>query len=96
MALYPNLFKSRYPVLQGRDWINTIEPDDKQAFIQIGLQATDYGKLGGAALVKTKGKKYMKRIARRGAIMANIRKWWNRAVMEETARLAEEGARADI
>jgi hypothetical protein len=89
MALYPNLFKSRYPVLQGKDWINTIDPEDKQAFIQIGLQAADHGRTGGRALVKAKGKKYMKRIARTGAIMTNIRKWWNRQVAEETARLQE-------
>lgn len=86
---YPNLFKSRYPSLQGKDWINSIEPEDRQAFIQIGLQETGYGKSGGHAVVKKYGKKHMKSIARIGAIMTNIRKEWNRAVERETL-LAEE------
>lgn len=86
---YPNLFKSRYPVLQGRDWIRTISKEDRQAFIALGLQALDYGRKGGRAVVKKYGKKHMKRIARIGAIMTNIRKQWNRQVAEETARLQE-------
>lgn len=96
VSQYPNLFKSRYPVLHGKDWINTIDADDRQAFIELGLQATDYGRSGGNAVVKKYGKKYMKRIARIGGIMANIRKEWNQAVAFETARLAEEDARTDI
>jgi hypothetical protein len=92
---YPNLFKSRYSKLTGRDWINTIEPEDRQAFIEIGLQETDYGKTGGNALVKSKGKKYMKKIARTGAIMTNICKEWKRATMLETLRLEEEASPAN-
>lgn len=90
--VYPNLFKSRYPVLQGRDWIRTIDEEDRQAFVRIGLQATDYGRKGGRAVVKKYGKKHMKKIARRGAIMSNIRQWWAKAVAEESTRLAEQEA----
>lgn len=86
---YPNLFKSRYPVLNGKDWINSVDPEDKQAFIQIGLQETDYGRSGGHAVVKKYGRKHMKSIARIGAIMSNIRREWNRAVERETLLVEE-------
>jgi hypothetical protein len=88
--MYPNLFKSRYPTLNGRDWINRIDPEDKRAFVEIGLVATDHGKLGGDALVKKYGKKHMRNIARVGAIVTNIRKEWRKAVELETLRIQEE------
>jgi len=91
---YPNLFKARYTSLQGKDWINSIDPEDKQAFIQLGLQEADYGRSGGNALVKKYGRKHMKNIARIGAIVTNIRKEWARAVERETELLA--GGRTDI
>ena len=87
--LYPNLFKSRYTNLQGRNWLTTIEPEDKKAFIEIGLQATDYGAKGGQTTVKKYGRKHMKRIGRIGAIATNIRKEWNKAFEAEIIRLQE-------
>lgn len=47
--VYPNLFKSRYPSLRGKDWVKTIDPDDLKAFIQIGMKFNQYGVLGGRA-----------------------------------------------
>lgn len=46
---YPDIFKSRYPSLKGRNWICTIEPDDLKAFVEIGMKANDYGRRGGKA-----------------------------------------------
>lgn len=92
-AKYPNLFKNRYPTLSGRDWINSIDPEDRQAFIELGLSAMDFGKLGGQATVKRYGKKHMKNIARVGAVVTNVRKYWNKAVEVETQRIAEEAQR---
>lgn len=47
--IYPNLFKSRYPFLKGRDWILTIDPDDLRAFVEIGMKHHDFGRKGGKA-----------------------------------------------
>ena len=46
---YPALFKRRYPRLKGKDWIRRIDPDDRRAFVQIGLLATENGHKGGKA-----------------------------------------------
>ena len=51
--IYPDLFKSRYPRLSGKDWIKAIHPDDLQAFIEIGLSHALYGHLGGVARART-------------------------------------------
>ena len=91
---YPNLFKSRYPNLQGRDWINNIEPEDRQAFIEIGLSATNFGKTGGNATVEKYGREHMKNIGRIGAIVLHIRREWKQAVEAETLRLG--GTTTDI
>jgi hypothetical protein len=87
--MYPNLFRSRYTSLQGKDWIRRVSNEDRRAFARIGLEASDYGRSGGNAVVKKHGKKHMKQIARRGAIMTNIRKWWSQQVQLETLRLEE-------
>lgn len=50
---YPNLFKSRYVILQGKDWIRRIESDDIKAFVRLGLEESQYGRLGGQARAKT-------------------------------------------
>lgn len=81
---YPNLFKSRYANLQGSNWINSIDPDDKKAFIEIGLQETDHGAKGGHALLKKYGREHLKQMARIGGIVSSIRKQWNKAVERET------------
>ena len=49
---FPDLFKSRY-VLQGKDWIRRVEPDDRKAFVQIGMRFHNYGKMGGKARAAT-------------------------------------------
>lgn len=51
--LYPNLIKNKYPVLQGRDWIRKISPDDREALIWLGMRAWDFGRMGGIARAKT-------------------------------------------
>lgn len=43
------LFKNRYPELKGRDWLRHVDKEDRQAFIKLGLQSAEYGKLGGKA-----------------------------------------------
>lgn len=44
------IFKAKYgDALQGLDWINKIEPEDRKLLIEIGLRATDYGRTGGRA-----------------------------------------------
>mgnify|MGYP006935520912 CR=1 FL=1 len=46
---YPDLFKKRYQALHGKDWLRRIEPDDKAAFVRLGMEAHDYGRMGGKA-----------------------------------------------
>ena len=84
--IYPGLFKARYPVLRGKDWIRTISPDDLKFFIKEGMKAWDYGKMGGAALVEKRGREYMSKIGRIGAIVANSKRAWNKALLEEMWR----------
>ena len=50
--IYPDLFKSRY-ILKGKDWIRTIEPDDRKVFVELGMKHSEYGRLGGKARAKT-------------------------------------------
>ena len=52
MNEYKNIFKNRYLELKGKDWIKNIDPADKQAFIRIGLQCSQYGRLGGLSRAK--------------------------------------------
>ncbi len=47
--MYPNLFKTRYHDLHGKDWLRRIDADDRQAFSHIGRQCADHGRLGGIA-----------------------------------------------
>ena len=82
---FPNLFKCKY-ALHGHDWVRRIEPDDLRVFVDIGLQANEHGRQGGRALVTKRGRDHMSRIGRIGAIMANIKKDWIKAVKEETER----------
>ena len=82
---YPNLFKARYQ-LSGSDWIRTVSPEDRRVFVEIGLQEGDHGQKGGRALYMQRGREYLSEIGRRGAVMTNIRKWWDRMVKEETER----------
>lgn len=50
---YPDLFKRRYNSLTGKDWIRSVLPEDRRAFVHIGMQAHDYGRLGGKARART-------------------------------------------
>ena len=84
---YSGLFKARYSSLHGKDWIRNISTEDLQVFIDIGLSASDHGRLGGKSLVKKRGKKYMKEIARRGALVTNMKKYFARAILDEQERL---------
>jgi hypothetical protein len=54
--VYPNLFKNRYPLLKGKNWLQTVSPEDKRAFIEIGLHHALNGVLGGIAR-STNGKR---------------------------------------
>jgi hypothetical protein len=47
------VIKARYPNLQGRDWLRTISPEDRQAFWRAGFAASDYGRMGGRARADT-------------------------------------------
>ncbi len=49
---YKGIFKRRYPELKGRDWLSRISAEDKQAFIKLGLQCSEYGRLGGLVRAK--------------------------------------------
>lgn len=53
MTNLKGIFKARYPQLSGVDWVRRIEPEDRKAFIEIGMQAWDYGRMGGKARAKT-------------------------------------------
>lgn len=48
-TVYPALFKSRYGCLKGRDWLRSIDANDRQAFIEIGMTYNLHGHLGGLA-----------------------------------------------
>lgn len=54
--MYASLFKTRYGKLTGRDWIRRLTPDDLAVFIQIGLAAMEYGRLGGRARAAQAGR----------------------------------------
>lgn len=90
---YQNLFLSRYPDLSGKDWVRHIDPDDLQVFVDIGLKANQHGKLGGKAIVQQKGREYMAKIGRIGAIAANSKREWLKAI--KAANEAELGVTFD-
>lgn len=84
--MYPNLFKARYPVLKGKDWVRRIHPEDRAVFVSIGAEFHLHGVIGGLKLVEKKGREYMSRIGRIGAIVANSKRAWNKALLEEMWR----------
>lgn len=83
---YPDLFLSRYSELKGRDWIRRVEPDDRAAFVNIGLKEACHGQMGGRALYTKKGREHMASIGRIGAIATNSIKAWNKAMQEELSK----------
>ena len=84
---YSGLFKARYPSLSGKDWVRNISTEDLQVFIDIGLASADHGRLGGKSLVQKRGRKYMQEIARRGALVTNMKKYFARAILEEQEKI---------
>lgn len=89
--IYPNLF-SAY-TLKGKDWLRTIRPDDRQAFARIGLKESDYGKKGGKALYNKRGPQWMAEIGRRGALITNMKKHFQRKIQEEQGLFSRDRAR---
>lgn len=93
MSPYSGIFKARYQ-LQGRDWLNRIDPDDVKAFVEIGHSAAQWGRLGGEATkqkypdLTAEGKnKHLSEIGRRGAIVTNIKRWMKAAIKQETEQV---------
>lgn len=80
---YPGIFKARYPVLRGKDWIRTVDPEDKDVLVYIGLEEADHGRLGGEALYEKRGYPHMSYIGRVGACVSNVKRWWKRRTVEE-------------
>jgi hypothetical protein len=50
---YPNLFKNRYPVLTGKNWLLQCSKEDIQAFARLGFELSGYGRSGGHARAST-------------------------------------------
>jgi len=85
--MYPGLFKARYPVLKGKDWVRTIDPEDRAVFVSIGAEAHLHGYLGGLSLLKKKGREHLSKIGRIGAIASNSKRAWDKAVREENYKV---------
>ena len=81
---FPKLFKNRYPesTFQGKDWLKNVDPEDQQAFQQIGAEAADHGRKGGEAVVKKYGREHMAAIGAKGAAKTNQLHAMNRAVAQ--------------
>ena len=45
--------KEKYPDLNGRDWVNRIDPQDKQVLVHAMQAGGQYGRLGGKARAAT-------------------------------------------
>lgn len=84
---FPGLFQSRYPCLNGRDWLRRIDTEDLQVFVDIGARAHNHGRDGGLAILNKKGREYLQHIGRIGAISANSKKLWNRLMQDEIEKL---------
>lgn len=82
---YPGLF-AQYEK-RGRGWIKAISPEDLQVFIRIGFECSNYGRDGGKALANQRGNDYMRHIGRIGAISANSKRAWIKAMQDEMERL---------
>ena len=80
---YSGIFKARY-TLTGKDWVRRIDPEDLRAFVSIGMEANLHGVTGGRKLAQVKGREYMSKIGRIGAIVANSKRAWRKAVIEES------------
>lgn len=83
---YPNLFKLRY-VLRGKAWVRDIEPEDLRVFVSIGAEHHEHGRMGGRAIADQRGADYMRSIGRIGAISANSKRAWVKALQEEQEKI---------
>lgn len=50
--MYDNMFKNKYPMLKGKNWIQSLSDEDKKIFYELGAAANGYGHIGGVARVK--------------------------------------------
>jgi hypothetical protein len=82
---YPGLF-SRHQPLKGKGWIKSLPSEDRRVFVEIGLQESGHGQKGGRAIYMQKGKEYMSKLGRIGAIVTNSKKLWNKLMREELNR----------
>jgi hypothetical protein len=82
---YPGLFKDYQP-LRGSAWIKNIPAEERRVFVEIGLQENGHGQKGGRAIYLQKGREYMSKLGRIGAIKTNSWKLWNRLMREELNR----------
>jgi hypothetical protein len=83
---YPGLFQGYELKGRGKGWIKTVQPEDRAVFVNIGLQESGHGQLGGRAVYTKRGRDYMASIGRIGAIKTNSIKAWNKALREELER----------
>jgi hypothetical protein len=79
-----DLFKSYYGPLHGSDWLRSIDQEGRSIFSQIGRASANYGQSGGQALVKKRGREYMSEIGKRGALVTNLKKYFQREIEKES------------
>jgi hypothetical protein len=53
VSIFTGLFKSRYPTKGRRDWVRLLSPEDRQVFVRMGMEAWEYGRLGGQARARS-------------------------------------------
>lgn len=84
---YPGLFSKHQPLKgKGSAWIKSLPAEDRAVFVSIGLEEGKHGQLGGRALYMQKGREWMSKRGRIGAIVTNSKKLWNRLMREELER----------
>lgn len=82
MSEYTGIFKARY-TLKGRGWIKALQPEDLQFFINMGMQAWDYGRMGGQA----HSREHLQSIGRIGGIVSASKRLWNRLMLDEMDKI---------
>lgn len=67
MSILSGVFKRKYgAALEGKDWVRRIEPEDQAVFIQVGIEAWEYGHKGGIARASTAERDERGRFAPKG------------------------------
>ncbi|MHC4752301.1 MAG: hypothetical protein ACYTFW_20805 [Planctomycetota bacterium] len=64
---FQGLFKSKYPDLQGRDWINQLSVEDRKVFTWIWQRSHEFGHLGGLARARSAKRDNRGRFASNGS-----------------------------